>query len=67
MGGKVTSQRPADCRMFKVCDLMDTRQRCWNPLVVRQYFQPQEAEFILQVPIDPRGDEDRLMWDKEKK
>ncbi|KAJ9135356.1 hypothetical protein P3X46_032549 [Hevea brasiliensis] len=55
--------RPANCptNIIWVADLIDHNRLEWKRNLVRQVFSPNVAKSILQIPIAPRGCEDKLV------
>ncbi|XP_071909569.1 uncharacterized protein [Coffea arabica] len=58
--GRVTTMKQWDSRLHKVEDLII--QKRWNRNLVFQYFNKEDAERILSIPISLAGREDSYFW-----
>ncbi|XP_027098791.1 uncharacterized protein [Coffea arabica] len=58
--GRVTTMKQGDSRLHKVEDLII--QKRWNRNLVFQYFNKEDAERILSIPISLAGREDSYFW-----
>lgn len=61
------SSRPVHTIISKVLELIDPQHNCWKRQVVQQIFQPEEANLILQIPLQVYHQQDQLVWSLEKK
>ncbi|XP_024164510.1 uncharacterized protein LOC112171581 [Rosa chinensis] len=55
-------QRPTNCQVEKVTDLIDFNERSWIIGSVSTLFPPEMVEHILSIPLARRPVRDRLYW-----
>ena len=46
----------------KVAALIDYEVRHWNVSTMKEWFSPEDARLILQIPLCRRDVEDKLIW-----
>ena len=52
--------------LLTVSELIDEYTGNWDEQLVRQNFLQPDVEAILNIPLNPAGDEDTLAWSLEK-
>ena len=59
---KVVSTRIDAFSNFRVSELIDTTNICWNSELIDQGFLPFEADVIKSIPLSSRLPADKLIW-----
>ena len=60
-------QKPANCTLTQVHELLDATSRLWKQDLIRATFVPAVADKILCIPLSQRVKPDKLCWHPEKK
>ncbi|XP_050207747.1 uncharacterized protein LOC126657148 [Mercurialis annua] len=58
---------PISLAKAKVCDLFEVRGLCWDTDLVREVFDREDAERILDIPTSSRNVEDGWLWKYDAK
>nr|DAD46480.1 TPA_asm: hypothetical protein HUJ06_016417 [Nelumbo nucifera] len=60
--GRVISERPANCTVNRVSDLILLNPQRWNITALRHLFSLEEVVVIKKIPIGLHESDDRLKW-----
>ncbi|XP_043692873.1 uncharacterized protein LOC122643303 [Telopea speciosissima] len=63
---KVQSQRPVDCGLTFVTDLIDPTSRTWKTSLLQRLFQLAEVNAILKISLSFFAEEDIQVWGASK-
>ncbi|XP_027182377.1 uncharacterized protein LOC113780798 [Coffea eugenioides] len=58
--GKIRSCKPQQCRIQRVHELISDGN--WNVDMIREVFEEEDCQRILDIPISKCGGKDRLVW-----